>query len=88
MAGMDNSTEVLIIILSVTLSVFLLAGIVALIKVIQILNRIKTIVEKAETVADKVEAVGEFFKQSAAPVAIAKMVANISEAVFKRKTKR
>ncbi len=74
---MNTSEQILVIILSTTLAIFLIISIVAAVKVVQILNDIKRIVQKAESIADKAEAVGEFFQVSAGPAAIGKLIANI-----------
>ena len=59
-----NSTEkILVIFLSTALAVLLVLSIVAVIKLIQVLNHIKRITAKAEDIADKAEAVGEFFQK-------------------------
>ena len=83
--------QVLVIIVSATLTVFLIISIFALVKIIQVLNDIKRITKKAEHIADSAEHVGKLFKYSAGPVAVAKLLANVSEAVFgnsKRKGKK
>lgn len=81
-----DAERALIIFLASTLSVFLVVAIVALVKVIQILDRIKQITEKAEKLAEGAEAVGEFFKNASGPMAIGKLVHNITHFV-KRKQK-
>ncbi len=81
---MDNAEQLLVIILASVLTVFLLLAIVALIKVIQVLSHLKRITEKAERLTDTAEAVGEFFSKTAGPVALGKLIANITDTVFKR----
>jgi hypothetical protein len=84
---MNTASEVLLIIVSSVLSLFLLAGIVALVKIIQVLNHIKRITEKAESIADKAEAVSEFFEKTAGPAAIMKLVGNIMHSFKVKKEK-
>jgi len=84
---MGNSEQVLVVILSSFLALFLLLGILALVKVIQILNHLKSISQKAEKLADTAESIGEFFRDTAGPTAIAKLLANITEAVFNKHNK-
>ena len=84
---MDNAETILIIILSTTLTVFLILGIIAMVKVNAILGHLKVISEKAEALATTAENVGEFFKYTAGPAAIGKLVSNISDAVFKHNKK-
>ena len=74
---MDTTAEVLVIILSIVLSLFLVIAIVALVLFIKILKEIKHIVQKASSIADKAETVGEFFQKTAGPAALAKLVSNI-----------
>lgn len=74
---MNTSEQILVIILSSALAVFIATGIVATIKIVQILNDIKRIVRKAENLADKAEAVGEFFQANAGPAAIGHLLSNI-----------
>jgi hypothetical protein len=82
-----DTERVLIIILSSTLSVFLVVGILALIKVIQILDTIKRITEKAEKVAEGAETISEFFKDAGGNLALAKLLHNIAHFVKRKKEK-
>lgn len=84
---MNTSEQVLVIILSSTLAILLIICIVAAIKTVQILNDVKRIVKKAENIADKAEAVGDFFKASAGPAAIAKLLTNIFNSHKSKKNK-
>ncbi len=81
---MDAET-ILVIILSVTLAVFLVLGIVALIKLIDILNSLKRITAKAEKFAEGAENLGEFFKDATGKLAIGKLVHNIAHFVKRSK---
>ncbi len=83
-----DSERVLIIILASTLSVFLVVGVIALIKVIQILDSIKGITEKAEKLAEGAETIGEFFKDVSGNLAIGKLVHNIAHFVKRKKRER
>ncbi len=74
---MDTAAEVLLIIVSATLAIFLVVSIVAIVKIIQILHDIRRIAEKAEQIADKAEAVSEFFQKTAGPAAIVKLISNL-----------
>lgn len=86
---MENAEQILVVILSGMLALFLLLGIVVLVKVVQILNHIKRLTEKAEQIADKAEAVSEFFQATAGPAAIAKLIGNVVGAMnSKTKDKR
>lgn len=83
-----DAFEILVIILSIALGIFLTLGIVLLILVIKITRHIKNIVEKAESVVDDVESVSQFFKKSAFPVAIGKLVGNIVETFSSKNDKK
>lgn len=82
---MENPEQTLVIILAVTLSLFLIVTIVAIVKIIQIINQLKKIIDKAEKLADKAESVGEFFKQASGPLALVKLFANLSQSMLNRR---
>ncbi len=85
---MNGAERVLVVILSATLALFLVLAITAIVIGIQILRHIKRIMEKAEKIADKAEAVGEFFQRSAGPMAIGRLITNVAEAVFNKRSNR
>lgn len=74
---MTFTEQFLVVVLAAVLALFLIIGIIVLVKIIQILNHIKHITDKAEKIADQAEAVGDFFQKTAGPAAIAKLVSNI-----------
>jgi hypothetical protein len=74
---MDTASQALLIIVSATLTVFLIICIIALVFFIQVLKEIKVIAKKAENIADQAEAVGEFFQKTAGPAALVKLVSNV-----------
>ena len=78
---------VLVIILSTFLAIMLLLCIILLVKIIQITKQVKRIVDQAEMVADRAEHISAFFERTATPVAILKLVSNISD-TFSRKVKK
>lgn len=80
-----ESTDILVILLSVGMSVVLLFTTIALFYAIKILKSLKSISEKAEHIADNVDAASTFFKNTAGPAAIAKMLANIVETMKNKK---
>lgn len=82
---MNTDERILVIILSSAFALFLILGIIAIAKVIQILNRIKKITEKAEDFADKAEAVGEFFQKTAGPAAVIKAISRMARTFNKSK---
>lgn len=86
---MDTTTsyDILVIMLSVMLAIFLTLSIVALVFIIKILRNVRSITQKAEQIADKAEHITEFFQQTAGPVAVGRMISNITE-MFKKNSKR
>ncbi len=74
----------LVIILSSFLAIVLILGIVLLAKVIQIVGSIKRITEQAEQVADRAEHISAFFEKTATPVALLKLVSNVSDTLQKK----
>lgn len=81
---MENAETILVIILSTTLAIFLILGIIAMVKINKILDHLKIISEKAEKLATTAESVGQLFTYTAGPAAIGKLFTNISDAVFKQ----
>ncbi len=84
---MENAEQILVVFLSTALAVFLFLAIIATIKIIKILNHLKSISAKAEKIANTAETVGEFIKYTAGPVAIGKFFSNINEAVHRHSKK-
>ncbi len=70
------------------MAVVLIASVIIAVKIIQIIRIVKRITEKAESVADKAEHVTAFFEKTATPIAITKLVANISESLIKARGKK
>jgi hypothetical protein len=73
---MANAETILVIILSTTLAIFLVLGIIALVKINHILDHVNKITEKAEKLADQAEHVGDFLKNTTTSAAITKIVAS------------
>lgn len=74
----------LVIILSAFLAIVLMLSIVLIVKVIQIVKAVKRITEQAEQVADRAEHISAFFERTATPVAILKLISNLSETLQKK----
>jgi type IV secretory pathway component VirB8 len=83
----DQSFQILVIILSTFLAIFLVLGIILLIKLIQVTNYVKHVMEKAEQIADRAESMSAFFEKSAPTVAVAKVLGNLIDA-FKSSKRR
>jgi hypothetical protein len=84
---MNTTLDVLIIIVSATLSVFLIVAILLTVKLIQITQSLKRIALKAEKIADSADAIGTFFRQTATPIALGRFITNIVDAVRKHNKK-
>ena len=82
---LNTTQQVLLIILSSFLALFLITGIIFGVIAIKIMRHIKRITEKAEQIADKAEAAAEFFEKSTGSLAIGKLLLNIFEVVNRKK---
>ena len=82
---MDTASQVLVIIISSVLGIFLVLFIVALVYIIGIARRVREIVSRAESVAGSVEAAASAFEKTATPLAVLKLVSNIVAHAQKRK---
>lgn len=82
---MENAESILVIIVSVTLTLFLLVAIVLAVLLIKLIQRLRHIADTADSVVNNVEAASEILKNSAGPLAVAKFMANIADVVMKRK---
>ena len=80
-----DAFEILVIILSVTLAVFLVLAIILTSVLIKLAKQMRNITAKAEVVMDDVEAVSGFFRKTAAPVAIGNLLSNIVSTLTDRK---
>jgi uncharacterized protein (UPF0335 family) len=74
---MDETLKILIIIVSGTLSLFLIVGIVLGVVAYHIMQDVRRITQKAEKVIDSAESVSEIFRQATGPFFIVKILRNI-----------
>lgn len=72
-----ESFEILVVILSVTLTAFLLAAIVFIAYLIKIARRVQDITDKAKAAADSVESAARIFKKTAGPAVFSRILANV-----------
>lgn len=84
---MENPEETLVIILSCTLAVFLVLGIIFLILAIRIAYSVRRITDKAEQLTDRAEAFGEYVQTAAVPMIIGKLLGSLSDNLFQGKSK-
>jgi hypothetical protein len=84
---MGNAQDILVIILSTFLAIFLLLNIVALIFIVKIVKTVQRITDKAEQLADKAEEIGDFVKHATGPIIIGRALSVSSSTLFGRKSK-
>ncbi|MCX6725039.1 MAG: hypothetical protein NTX80_00610 [Candidatus Saccharibacteria bacterium] len=82
---MNTDERFLVILLSLALATFLVLGIVAVIKTIQILDNVRKITEKAEEFAEKAEAVGDFLHKTAGPAVLIKTLGKMARSYTDKK---
>lgn len=85
---MNLTEQILLIILSSFLALFLLLGIILLAKLISLAKKMQVVAEKAHDVVDKVDDVSNMFKKTAGPMAVGKFFVNIAESVAKHKKEK
>ena len=83
---MDLSTtqQVLLVILSSTLAIFLILAIAVVVTVLVILKKVKFLISKAEHIVDSAETAANIFKKTATPVGIFHVIQNIVTTASKR----
>lgn len=82
---MENAESILVIILSVTLTIFLIVGIFLGVVMVQFVRRLNEVADKAQEIIDNVETASEVLKKAAGPLAIGKFMMNIATILKKRK---
>lgn len=78
---MADAESILVIIVSATLTVFLLVLIAMIALTIRILLSVKRLVRQAEHVVDTAEEVAEAFKDASGPVSLARSIRRIVKTV-------
>jgi hypothetical protein len=82
---MDDATQILVIINSAILTIFLLVGIYLMIQALGTVRRVKKLVARAENAAEAVEAASEALRSAAKPFKFGRYFANIADTVAKAK---
>jgi len=84
---MDLSTaqQILVVVLSSMLALFLILGIVAVVCIIRLVQTLRMIAGKAEHLVQSAEAVGDAFKRAAGPLGVFRFVRNIADMVSQHK---
>lgn len=83
---MHNAESILVIIVSATLTIFLLALITTIVLTIRVLMSVKRLVQQAEHMVDVAETAAEAFRDAAGPVSLMRAIRKIVKTV-KDKTK-
>ena len=81
MTIITTTDNILLIVLSIFLALFLLLGIGVAIQVLRLLSTVQRIAQKAETIIESAEHVGTIFKDVAGPMAAFKVIRNITHIV-------
>jgi len=77
--------QILVIILSSALAIFLILAIVSIIMVIQLIKKMQLVAQKAERIVDSVESVGDVLKKAAGPLGLFKLVRGFADMVGQHK---
>ncbi len=85
---MHNAEQILVIILSSFLAIFLLLGIAFLAIAIKVIKSVKRVSVKAEHLVDRAESITEFMSHAAKPMSIAYTLANLYDRTFKRQSRK
>ncbi len=84
---MQDAETVLVIILSVTLTVFLIIGIILLTFLVKLAKTLNEIASKAQDVVGNVESASEILKNAAGPIAMGKLLVGVADIFKTRKGK-
>lgn len=82
---MDTTFNVLVIVLSSLLGLFLILSIIVAVFVLKLVGSINRIVAKGEQVVDSAEAAAEMFKKASGPLGALRNLVNLVEVVSKHK---
>jgi cytoskeletal protein RodZ len=85
---MDTAAEILLIIVSAVLAIFLLVLIFVGVWTVKLIKQAKRVLEHAENVADSVEAAASAFERTATPLSVLKIISNIIGQTSRTKRKR
>jgi hypothetical protein len=75
--NLDSASQALLIIVSATLTVFLILLSIALGYFIRLIRKFNGLIEKAESVASSVESAAQSFEKSAGPISVLKYMSSV-----------
>lgn len=84
---MNTAAEILVIIVSVVLSLFLIVAIVLLLQVLRLVKDLREVAARAERVIDSAESITNIFRKSAGPVSLLNFARTVMETVAEHKHK-
>lgn len=84
----DGWFKTLVFIISILLIIILTITVLILVKLYKLSNHAKHITEQAANIVDRADSVSSFFKKTAGPVALVKLISNIAEAINKKGSKK
>ena len=84
---MTTTFDILVIVLSVLLGLFLILSIAIAVFVLKVVGSVKRVVAKGEQVIDSAEAAADMFKNAAGPLGALRTIMNIVNTVSKHKRK-
>jgi len=85
---MNTTFDILVIVLSVLLGLFLILAIVTISLILKVVASVRRVVAKGEQVIDSAEAAAEMFKNAAGPLGALKTFAQIIDTVAKHKRRK
>ena len=85
---MDTAAEVLLIIVSAVLAIFLVVLIIVGVWAVKLIKQARRVMMHAENVADSVEAAASAFERSATPLSVVRLIGNIIGQTAKHRKKR
>ena len=88
MHTMNTAFDILVIVLSCLLGIFLILSIVVAVLMWRLVASLRAIVAKAEQLADSAEAISETLRQHATALNVAKMVAHFVSSMSGSKRRR
>ncbi|HUS26447.1 MAG TPA: hypothetical protein VMY99_03805 [Nevskiaceae bacterium] len=78
---MDDAEQILIIIISSFLGVFLILSIIFLVQMLRLVKTLRHIAQTAEKVIDSAESVGDVFRKAAGPLGFMRIVSAVADTV-------
>ncbi len=88
MDSMEGTEQILVIFLSGALALFLIVGIIVLVKTVQLIGQIRRLVDRAEHLLDKAESVGEFLEKSVTTLTFGRLFTKVASKFTRQKRRK